>query len=92
LARQSSVASSFTRVPVVVSVLPPGQRYTSRSASDWKSSREKVPSLRADLSNTVTCGSMPRLPEAPEPNGDLWNRPPLVSPHKAHAAAAFAIE
>jgi DNA-binding transcriptional LysR family regulator len=26
-----------------------------------KSSREKVPSWRADLSNTVTCGSMPCL-------------------------------
>ena len=31
VARYRIVASSFTSVPVVVSVLPPGQRYTSRS-------------------------------------------------------------
>ena len=45
--------SSFTRVPVVLSVLSPGQEYNNAPMIKAKSSREKVSSLRADLSNNV---------------------------------------
>ena len=43
-----------------MSSLPEGQTYTLRSRSKTKSARLKVPSLRADLSHTGTCGAILR--------------------------------
>src|SRR5580704_5940370 len=47
-------------VPVVCSSLPFGQMYVLRDRSNTKSARLKVPSERADLSHTGTCGVMLR--------------------------------
>ena len=57
---------------MVVSNLPCGHAYTSRSVSKIKSARDRVPSLRLDLSITGICGmillsftSQPRLAAEP---------------------------
>jgi hypothetical protein len=55
LTRRGERAAIFSQLPI-----PPGQIWRSRSVSNVKSPREKVPSVRSALSIRPTCGLIPR--------------------------------